>query len=386
MIKYLLIPFKFFAYMFSYFVPKNETLWLFGCWFGDKYCDNSKYLFEYVLSNFKGLKVYWVTKNKKVYEELNKQGKPVLYYKNFKTIWIILRAKVFVMTSGLEDFIYYFMINNKTLRIQLWHGVGNKRIGYNSAKTNIRFLKIKKLFLPFLINYRYSIVISTSDLMKDRFITSFGLQKNASPITGYPRNDIFYKQKQTKHNNYKILYAPTHRKYNDNKYNSYIPTKEILDKINSFSQKYNILFYIKLHYYDEGKISKKCYENVKIINSDPFFDIQKKLSEIDLLITDYSSIYFDFLLLDRPVIFSAFDLDEYTKNDQGMYESFESVAAGYIAKNWDEILEWILKLKENPDLYKKERKQIRDRFHKYQDGKSCERVFQEIKKLIEDEK
>jgi len=375
-----------FIYFLTYFIKKDENLWLFGAWFGEKYSDNSKYLFEYMLENHQEKKVYWITKNKKLYKKLIKEKKPVLYFKSLKGIFFILKAKVFIMSSGFEDIGSKFLINNDSLRIQLWHGIGNKKIGYNtkSRYSGTKYENIKKIFFPYLLNYRYSLVISTSELMRKRFSTSFNIDEKYVPITGYPRNDIFFKKRYINNSHYRILYAPTHRKQGKVKESNmlYIPSEKELIKINNFSKQHNIQFFIKLHFYDRDKLPQNMnYSNIFVIEDTLDFDIQEELLKTDLLITDYSSIYFDYLLLDRPVIFSAFDLEEYEREDQGIYEPLGKIAAGPIAKSWDEVLEWITKLKENPELYKEEREVIKNRFHKYQDGRSCERVYKEIIKI-----
>jgi len=101
------------------------------------------------------------------------------------------------------------------------------------------------------------------------------------------------------------------------------------------------------------------------------------------LITDYSSVYFDFLLTDRPIIFAPFDYDSYIAKDRELYYDYDKVTPGPKCKDWDEVLDWIEKFKTNPSLYQKERAKAKDKFHKYKDNKNSRRVFKEIVELGE---
>jgi CDP-glycerol glycerophosphotransferase (TagB/SpsB family) len=129
------------------------------------------------------------------------------------------------------------------------------------------------------------------------------------------------------------------------------------------------------------------YPNIKIIKDCEIEqDIYTIINQFDILITDYSSIYFDFLLADKPIIFAPFDYEEYITKDRELYYNYNEVTPGPKCRNWDEVLDWIVKFKENPKLFKEEREKIKKMFHKYQDGKNCERVFNEILNLDKNDK
>ncbi len=331
------------VFLLSHFIPKQKNLWLFGSWFGSTFNDNSKYMYLYILKNHPEINAYWVTKNKDVYEKLNKIGLPVLKSSSLKGFIYSLRAKVYIMSSSVGDICGY-CYTDKNLGIQLWHGVGIKKIGYSTDFGSFPpFYKLKRKIFPFMANiYKFDIVISTSELWQKRFSEAFNIPIQSIPITGQPRCDIFYKKTPEKKDYIQILFTPTHRKQGHGEIKSIIPTEEELEKINNFLKKKNAILKLKLHYYDMKHLPKNIkYSNIKVINFDPMYDIQEELLNTDILLVDYSGIYFDFLLLDRPVVFTAFDLEDYEKNDQGFYEPFENIAAGKIAKNWEEVLEGI---------------------------------------------
>jgi CDP-glycerol glycerophosphotransferase (TagB/SpsB family) len=110
-------------------------------------------------------------------------------------------------------------------------------------------------------------------------------------------------------------------------------------------------------------------------------DIYYTMSKADILITDYSGVYFDFLLLDRPIIFTPFDIHDYINNDRELYYNYDEVTPGPKARNWTELLR-LLELATIKDDWKSQRAAVRDQFHQYTDNKSSERVFQMVEGLL----
>jgi len=101
-----------------------------------------------------------------------------------------------------------------------------------------------------------------------------------------------------------------------------------------------------------------------------------------MLITDYSSIYFDYLLLDRPIIFAPFDKKVYIQEDREFYFDYDKVTPGPQAINWNEVMQAIETFTINPKSYTREREIIKNKFHTYQDAQSTERVYKAICKML----
>ncbi|MCM8777985.1 MAG: CDP-glycerol glycerophosphotransferase family protein, partial [Candidatus Omnitrophica bacterium] len=104
------------------------------------------------------------------------------------------------------------------------------------------------------------------------------------------------------------------------------------------------------------------------------------LPDIDILITDYSSIFIDFLILDRPIIFTPYDREEYEK-EGGLLYNYDEITPGPKVKTQREFLYWIEQFVKNPELFKQERNKIKEIFFTFYDGKSHERIYTELKKL-----
>lgn len=367
-------------YWISKLIPKDEKIWIFGAWFGDKYGDNSKYLFEYVTNNYPEIKAIWLTKDKSTLEIIQKKGYKVYKTHSFKGYYYSIKASVSFVSTSFNDINHYVFTG---IYINLWHGIPLKKIVYDDKLTNsIDYNSLQKKFSRMLFPFIHSpedfnyIIASSKDETKN-LATAFKKNIKDILITGLPRNDVF---DQNKRSMKKVIYMPTHR--NEGELDIATMFLDDLDTINKNFISLNLELYIKLHYYHMKNIDLQNYSNIFIIKDEDIEqDIYSVINDFDLLITDYSSIYFDFLLTDRPIIFTPFDYEEYLSKDRELYYNYDEVTPGPKCKNWNEVLEWIENFKKDSTLYAKERKIVKDRFHKYQDGKSCERVYNEILKL-----
>ena len=110
-------------------------------------------------------------------------------------------------------------------------------------------------------------------------------------------------------------------------------------------------------------------------------DIYCSLIEYDVLVTDYSSIYFDYLLLDRPIVFYNNDQQEYESNERSFYYDVDEVRPGPRLNNWFDIIDYIKGLKEGADTYKRKRKQLNKRFNSYS-GSASEGIYNNIRRVL----
>lgn len=148
--------------------------------------------------------------------------------------------------------------------------------------------------------------------------------------------------------------------------------------VDAFLEKHNICLSLKIHPVNRPphKIIADV-ENMNLLDIDDVYDV---LREFDFLITDYSSVYFDYLLTDKPIIFAPFDMEDYVENDREFYYDYDDMTPGPKARNWGQVLSLIEEAIVSPEKYKSERQRVRSLFHKYLDDKSSERVFEEIRK------
>ena len=385
-------------YYISIYIKRDPNLWVFGAWFGDKYADNSKHLFEYVAENNKEIKVIWLSKNKKIVKKLRSNNYCSYGTYSLKGYYYTLRAKFIFISTSILDVNYYVAGNSKI--IQLWHGTPLKKIMYDDKKTfngDTLLRNIYYILFPFkkkARDYSDAFFMVPSETVKKTFLSAFKCPDSNVYITGYSRNDalfnpnkiiecsIYDKLKQY-FNEYKIgLYLPTHRNEGGKLFIETLLDEFIL--LNEYLKKNKIILLVKLHYYHQKEIndSNIKFSNIVFIkDSEINDDIYNILPIADFLLTDYSSVYFDYLLLKRPIFFIPFDYDSYTKIDREFYYDYLSVVPGPVCYTWDDlIVELNYYIKNSKDDYQLKREDISKQFNFYSNSFS-ERIYNTVKLL-----
>ena len=374
-------------FLLSKFMVRNPKIWVFGAWFGKKYSDNSKYLFEYVNKNRKDITAVWLTTNDETYKLIKQKGYNVVKTYGFKGYWYTLTAKYAFISVHHIDINFYAGLGIKI--INLWHGSPLKKVLKddkvtinNQTSKHPIYRKLQSLILPKF----YSLIVS-SDEIKSLYSSAFrGLTKRIE-VLGQPRCDAFYmpvpktnftdKLAKLKEKNKIGIYMPTHRKEGIVDFSEFLINE--LDNLNNKMKEINVILLIKLHFYHQKDIDnlKKEYSNIIFISDkDIEQDIYSILPLTDFLITDYSSVYFDYLCTDKPVIFFNFDKDDYLKNDREFYFDYDEVTGGEKAENWETLYDKIKLITENTDYFREKRKDILQRMCKYPDGKNSERIVE----------
>lgn len=377
---------NFLLFLLSYIIPKKKDTFLFGSGGGNSFKGNPKYLYLYMIKNKEKTdspNVIWITSNKKVYIDLKNNNLSVVFKFSLKSFFTVLKSEFIIIDQSTKDFSFLGTILGNFNIIQTWHGTPLKKIGLDSTKKNTNlFYKVFDWILKKEFK-NYKMIISSSNEVSKRLKKAF--LNNKVLITGYPRNDIFYNQKLSCEN--------LKNKLNLSKYSkiiSYLPTFRDVEttikpfsnkgiiKLNEYLKKKNYLFLLKKHPFDKNFQSFQDLSNIKDFTKE-IDDVQEILIYTDLLITDYSSVFFDYMLTNNPVIYYSYDYEEYLKNCRGIYYNYYEELPGPFARNEEELYNLIstnswFKKKE----YKKKYKEFNNKFNKYQDGKSCERLIKKI--------
>ncbi len=382
----------FFVYWFSQLVPKKKKLWVFGAWNGKKYGDNSKYLFEYINLNGTEIRPIWLTQNKQAYDLISSKDFEVYYTYSFKGFLFSMMAEKTFVSVGIKD-VNRYVVNRKDV-IMMWHGsTPIKKIVFDDTITRNKQSLIEKLiftFFPFLgSTHLKGLVISGSVESSRIFQSAFDANEEQVILTGFPRNDSFFNISQTaplltELNNSKltnVIYMPTHRKEGRGELSDLFNYN--FDELNQSLESLNSKLFIKLHYFHLKTHTFKNLSHLYFITDDDIEqDIYTVLNKFDIMITDYSSVHFDYLLTKKPIIFAPFDKEKYIKNDREFYFNYDEVTPGPQANNWKEILVYIEKFIQNPKLYEEERLNVMNRFNQYTDSQNCQRVFSAINNKI----
>lgn len=387
--------FYFLSFIISFLIPRKKDIWIFGSWSGKRFSDNSKYLFLYVANNHKdGIRPIWISKDKNIIRKLRDNNYDAYYAYEIKGIYYNLRAKYIISDSYFNS--VNFWCCGGSIKVQLRHGFHTKKIEHDAKNLpwNKPFFRLLYHFVAPWMLIKNNYIFSLSDIDADISVSAFQTKKEKIIITGYPRNDIMFNKilgydildkyiynniTNIKRNDAKLfLYMPTFR---DSKDKEDIDLKNIdLDKMNSYLGEINGFFLVKFH--PVIKINVEKYDQwSRIIFLPSGLDIYPLLNQIDILITDYSSIYIDFLIVDKPIIFYQYDIEDYVKNDRELYFDYGEFYPGPKASTFVDLLYWINYLSKNNDDFIGERKKIRDICFKYNDGYSSRRIYDFIKKL-----
>lgn len=367
------------VHVLSFLFIRNKKKWIFVGWHTNSqrelFADNSKYMFLHSANTIKNVRSIWMSKDKILAKILSDKGYESYYLYSLNGIWHSLTSGVLFIDAMLYIDNWQFSGNSKI--IQLWHGKGMKKTGHEG---NYSLKRYSRTWFPHLFQ-KYDLLIASSEYTKKLMMQTFQVKENSVIVTGLPRNDtlskvingceidmdIEYKKGidgLKKNGVSKIIsYMPTFRPDGSN------PINQLdFEKFNSFLIEKNWGLIITSHPKFSNKTNThKDFSNIRLINSG--FDIYPLLKEIGLLITDYSSIYVDYLLLNRPIIFFTYDKDRY-EIENGLNEDFEKLTPGPHPKNFDELIE-ILK---SEDTFSDERKRVSEIMHKNIDNLSCNRI------------
>lgn len=324
---------------------------------------------------------YWVT-NRRHYQKISLKNVDFIDYKTFpnflKAAWIMRRAKFYLfsnVTSPLGE-------RPGQTHFYLSHGVPLKRYaGFkHHAESPIQFLSLSPLAT--------SLWQVCNGLPAERFVE-----------LGFPRNDLFFRKNDvwkrlglTSTPLLHVVWMPTFRHRKRERLFAQQPppindlplfeTAEQFNQLNTECIRLGILLILKLHSaQDMGTVFTQECPNIKVLTTEE--DLAPRgianyelLAESDALITDYSSVAFDFLLADKPIAYVVDDLDSYRQTVGFADSNPLSLMPGEKVNSIAEFIIFLTHVSENKDLFVQERRALRNRMHRYQDGQSADRVLQ----------
>ncbi|MGE8425916.1 MAG: CDP-glycerol glycerophosphotransferase family protein, partial [Sphingobacterium siyangense] len=176
---------KFFLYLINlpfYYVfkcvPKKTNLWVFGSWFGQKYSDSPKYLFEYVCKNHPEIQAIWLTNDSSTLQLIRKEGYRAVKAYSVLGYLVSARAKLGFISTSTADLNFYVLPHKV---INLWHGIPLKKIMFDDKYNNSYPLKktnpFKRIFAPYIDSNPYSVVVASSVREKEILISAFRLKQ-----------------------------------------------------------------------------------------------------------------------------------------------------------------------------------------------------------------
>ena len=349
----------------------DEKLIIFSAFAGSSYTCSPKAIYEYIVKDpkYKNYKFVWAFKNPEEKAKYFSDERTTLVNYNSKEFFEKLsQAKYWVFNFKTPE---YFIKKQEQIFIQCWHGTPLKRLGCDiEIEKGNKATELKDIHKSYVEDAKkYDYFISPSKFATEKFCSSFGLNKlnkeNIIIEKGYPRNEYLFKYKQEEANKIKekinipknkkvILYAPTFRdnQFQEGKGHTYKLGINLLRLKEELDEDYIIL--MRLHYLVSNNIDVSQFKNFVYDVSD-YEDINELYVIPDLLITDYSSVFFDYANLKRPILFYMYDLEEYKNNIRDFYIDLDELP-GPIVENEKDLIANIKNIeninKEYADKYK----------------------------------
>lgn len=373
----LLIPS--FFYKFYLKILKKELYLI--CEDPNEACDNGYHLFKYIRINYPEENVYYaINKKSSYYKKIEKYGN-VIQFGSLKHWIYYLAATKNVSTHKYGNpnpplfYVLHVMLHLFDNRVFLQHGI---------TQNDSKWLYYK--------NTKFRNIISAAKPEYNYFIDKFGYPKANVKYIGFPRFDNL---DTSRINPKQIVFMPSWRNWLGRDINGLSQKEEFIDtdyfkccnsllnnkKLNLYLSKNGITMYFFPHRNMQKFINnfKFVSENVKIVTSEEV-DIQDLIIESSLMITDYSSVAFDFAYMKKPVFYYQFDLKEFQEKQlQPGYFSYKNNGFGEVVKSEDELVEKVIEcIKNEYQLSPKYMKRINS-FFEIDDNNNCERNYQNLK-------
>lgn len=373
--------------------PKDRTLLVFAGGRDVSYSDNSRYLFEKFLANYsKEFGIFWMAVDRQLLRDTSIDEsirRHMVYLYSREGMLLLLRAKTVFFSWGTLDLPGTNLSVRKTT-IQLWHGIPIKRIGVCKKRMTRRDLMAMRNMS------RFTYWISSSRIDRNSVALCTGTPIDQVVVTGYPRNDYLVNHSNLPDGRLMrqfpfldktvILYAPTWRQSERARF---FPFEDFqLDKLNAFLEKNDAYLILRTHHVDDVQRGWGIAENLSrgdsrviALNRDRLRDVQDILPYVDVLISDYSGVWVDFLLLDRPIVFVPYDLPAY-EEDQGLLYNYSDISPGPKVLEFSQMLLAIAEYIRNPEKDSERRNEVRRIFHEYSDGMAYKRIYHLVKKTL----
>jgi len=376
------------ARVINLFVPVKTNHWIFGADYGNMYREGSKYMLEFMLQKHKDFKCCFVTRNKKIKEDLDKLGIPCVLNFTIHGMITIAAADVVFCCQSLKTDIFFAYKKRKRRHFYLVHGQPLK-LAFSALPESYRnAYGMGSNKWAGLFNYINSgvktedsvFVGATSEFLKPFMEKDFGY-KIPVRVIGMPRNDGLFDDQRMKSEKwidgvkgkFVITYMPTHRKYGQGE----VSPSPFINRqdYQEWMRDNGIVLLVKQHPNMIPRLKEvKQTDVVRDITCDRL-DPQVCLYHSDALITDFSSVWMDYLLLRRPVLFYIYD--DFEHDDAGCHYDIREDPPGHFCKTEDELFELIKKTKDDYNSMRPS-DQIVSKYHKYVDGNSCMRYFNAV--------
>jgi len=393
-------------YWLSALVPRSPRIWIFGSWFGHRYSDNSRHLFEYTCENEPDIRAIWLSHESTIIDRVRSDNREAHRITSPRGFWLACRASVAFLSVSYRDVPKLALARCK--KVYLFHGTPLKKISYDDRFGKYRskdlLSRLSRRVSHLLFPYKrrnWDMIASPAESVTPRLISSYALDPSSAALTGSPRSDAILRQppeavpaidklRASGRLGKIIIYAPTFRgapKAEIGADNELIPEAP-LRIVDAVLVRHDATLLVCMHFFREGRsaLDDGAFKRIQLLKVEDRPDITLFLPHVDVLITDFSSLYYDYLLLDRPMIFAPFDFERYTTTERELYDDYDKVTPGPRCDSWEEIASELDEILSGVDRYADSRRQTRPIFQHFVDTENSARVAQATRRLLDGRK
>lgn len=360
--------------------PIQDNVILFETFMAKNYSDSPKYIYEYIAKNYPGkYKCVWALNDG---HEVP-YGAEVVKRFSFKYAYYLAVSKYFVF--NVRQPLWYRKREGQVF-VETWHGTPLKRLVFDQEEVTSASPKYKQQFYRQRQEWDY--LVSANPFSTKTFRSCF-MYDGKMLEYGYPRNDILYwpnkdeiakdlrKKLGIPEDKKTILYAPTwrddeHYGKGEYKFTLALDLKLMMEKL---SDEYVVL--LRTHHYIADNIDTTGLEGF-VYNLSKYDDISEIYLISDICITDYSSVFFDFANLKRPVLFYTYDIEKYKNQLRGFYIDMNTEVPGPLLYTSEEVVNAILNIDQINEEYKERYEEFYKRFCCYDDGNASKHIVEEV--------
>ncbi|QEP07065.1 CDP-glycerol glycerophosphotransferase [Glutamicibacter sp. ZJUTW] len=360
-------------------IPMDENLVIFESGLGRQYADSPRYIYEELVRQGDTRRKVWIYSGTHRFKDPLTSTVKRLSPEYF---WYLARAKFWVNN---QNFPHYVRRRAKGVFLQTWHGTPLKQMARDIREVHGRDEGYLERVTTATAQWTH--LISPSTYMSQIMRSAYGFSGEAVEI-GYPRNDILKDANAQKRESRvreelaipdgvkTVLYAPTFRDDAASARGKF--RFELPMNLEEFDRRFgnDTILLLRMHVLVSNSVAIPENLSQRIIDVSAYADIQELYLASDILITDYSSVFFDYSLLRRPIIFYAYDLENYRDNLRGFYLDYEKALPGPIVETEAELWDTLALALSGNELPGADRREFVERFAPHDDGQASRRVVE----------
>ncbi|ARS90812.1 CDP-glycerol glycerophosphotransferase family protein [Natrarchaeobaculum aegyptiacum] len=372
------------VFVLSLVVPRTDHIWVFMAGEGSRFADNSKYLFLHC-DEKADVRNVWIGTDPEIIAEIRNAGHEAYLTRSLRGKYVMLRAGVYFETHGPIAPEY----TGTARLVHLTHG-NYLKVMLNDHTRDWPWLLEFAVDVFFERRRRY--VVTSDGSPMDNMMSMRDVPAERMLVTGFPRNDVLLQDVrgerlgvdqrvleeylQVAGNGDVVLYAPTYREaYGERNGTSFAEFDIPFAALNDILADHDAHLFVSPHPATTFDHNLEGYDHVSVLETGG--DLYPYLEHCDVLVTDYSGIFYDYLLLDRPMVFYAPDLKAY-ESDRGLYFDYEDHVPGPVATDSSQFVQSIREAMDGDDRYSDRREHLRDEFYADPDGNASERVVRAV--------